>query len=251
MSALGRDGSDSLRAHFPCVTYGIPECLAQLRALKPVWGSPASLILGSSITSAAQQQACILCSSVSLWEHGHNWNRGLWPRLYPSWALHWKCAALRSWKALSWCSPGRAGHRSLASYFKTFGPKSNLKYSWGYLPHGVSFPANDLADRASPGPASLPCYSPSLSCSHPVPHQRFGNDSLRGHGCEGSQAFLLFIRSSSLQTITATALLNHLLWLCRTCRAITQAGQVFLSHTASQWCLLLAAHTPLLSHHPV
>lgn len=54
----------------------------------------------------------------------------------------------------------------------------------------ISFPANELADGARPGPALLLCYSPSLSCSRPVSHQRFGNDPLSGHGCKCSQAAL-------------------------------------------------------------
>lgn len=41
------------------------------------------------------------------------------------WGLHWK--------ALSWYSPGRGGHRSSAYIFRNIVPWSYQKYIWGYL----------------------------------------------------------------------------------------------------------------------
>lgn len=164
------------------------------------------------------------------------------------WALHWKCEALRSWRALSWYSPGRAGHRSLAYYFRNIVPWSYQKYSWGYLTFHmeISFPAKHLADRDRFSPR-LSWYSPRLSCSCPASHQGFGNYSLRGHGCKGSQALKLFVRPAVCKPVFAALFPLTLQGL----QSYAQAGQVSLSHTASQWHLLLVAHSPWLSPHPV
>lgn len=51
---------------FPQWLTGSPKCTAQLQALEAAERNPASLFLGSSITSAVQQHTCVLCSLLSL-----------------------------------------------------------------------------------------------------------------------------------------------------------------------------------------
>lgn len=198
-----------------------------------VWMSQASLFLSSLLTSVAPRRN--RHAYFVPWCYFENMviNYMVCGQAFSLWALHWKCEALRSWKTLSWYSPGRAGHRSLAYYFRNIVPWSYQILSvGGTLSSTWKLVSLQMILLTNKGFSSrLSSYSPRLSCSCPAFYQGFWHYSLRGHGCKGSQALKIFVRLAVCK----------LVWLLHCCTV--SSDFTGLAKLCTGWPAVLVPHS--------